>query len=150
VRFWEPNRQVGALRKRAQRPFFWYAVCLGFWCLPCLKVIGENDQVQQPMGILSGRVTKGPMSPVILPNVVDAPSPVPHIKVVVRALNGKQFASAVTNDEGYFRIALTPGTYQVTLGSLSGMAFSKDVPATINIEAEREVRMNIHIDTGIR
>ena len=122
-------------------------------------MIGENDQVQQPMGILSGKVTKGPMSPVVLPNVDDAPSPVPHIKVVVRALNGNKFASArsglvssiaLTNDDGYFRVALTPGTYEVALGPLSGMAFSKDVPATINIEAEREVRMNIHIDTGIR
>ena len=100
MRFSEPNRQVGALRKRTQRPFFWCAVCLGFWCLPCLKVIGENDQVQQPMGILTGRVTKGPMSPVILPNVDYAPSPVPHIKVMLRALNGQKFASAVTNGDG--------------------------------------------------
>jgi hypothetical protein len=32
----------------------------------------------------------------------------------------------------------------------TGMAFSKDVPATITIKAECEVWTDIHIDTGIR
>jgi hypothetical protein len=146
---WESNRQAEVLRKRSQRLFFWCVVCLIF-CLPCLKVLGGNGQVTRPMGILTGRVTKGPMSPVIVPNVDYAPSPVPSIKVMARSLNGKRFASAVTNEQGYFRVVLTPGTYQVTLGPLSEMAFSKDVPATITIKAEREVRMEIHIDTGIR
>jgi hypothetical protein len=69
---------------------------------------------------------------------------------MVRALDANRFASAITNEEGYFRLALTPGTYQVTLGPLGGMAFSKDVPATITIKAESEIWMEIHIDTGIR
>ena len=90
------------------------------------------------------------MSPIILPNVGYTPSPVANVKVMVRALTGERFAIAITNKEGYFRVALTPGTYQVTLGPLGGMAFSKDVPATITIKAEGEVWMEIHIDTGIR
>jgi hypothetical protein len=69
---------------------------------------------------------------------------------MVRALNGQRFATSITNEKGYFRLALAPGTYQVTLGPLGGMAFSKDVPATITIKAKGEVWMEIHIDTGIR
>jgi hypothetical protein len=150
MRFWEPNSQARALRKRSQRPFFWCAVCLSLLCLLCVKVLGGNGQVTQSKGVLAGRVTRGPTSPVILPNVAYKPSPVANVKVMVRALDADRFATAITNEEGYFRVALTPGTYEVTLGPLSGMALSKDVPATITIKAECEVWMEIHIDTGIR
>ena len=79
-----------------------------------------------------------------------APSPVAGIKVIARALNEERVPTADTNEDGYFRFVLTPGTYEVTLGPFGGMAFSKDVPATITIKAESEVWMDIHIDTGIR
>ena len=69
---------------------------------------------------------------------------------MVTSLTGKQSASAVTDEGGNFHIALLPGAYQVTLGPLSGGAFSKDVPATITIRAGFETRMAIHVDTGIR
>jgi len=148
--FWEPNNQARALRKRSQRLFFWCAVCLSLLSLLCIKALGGNGQITQSGGVLAGRVTRGPISPVILPNVGHTPSPVANVKVMVRALDANRFASAITNEEGYFRLALTPGTYQVTLGPLGGMAFSKDVPATITIKAESEIWMEIHIDTGIR
>lgn len=90
------------------------------------------------------------MSLIILPNVGYTPSPVATLKSLVRALTDKRFAIAITNKEGYFRVALTPGMYQVTLSPLGGMAFSKDVPATITIKEEGKVWMEIHIDTGIR
>ena len=86
----------------------------------------------------------------ILPNAGYAPSPVAGVKVMARALNEERVATAVTNEEGYFRFVLTPGMYEVTLGPLGEMAFSKDVPATITIKAESQVWMDIHIDTGIR
>jgi Carboxypeptidase regulatory-like domain len=148
--FWKANSQARALRHWGQRPFFWSVVCLSLWCLLCLKVLGGNGQARQLGGALAGRVTRAPVSPVILPNVSYAPSPVANVKVMVRALNGQRFATSITNERGYFRIALAPGTYQVTLGPLGGMAFSKDVPATITIKAKGEVWMEIHIDTGIR
>ena len=147
--FWKPNSQARALRKRSQRLFFWCVVCLSLWCLLYVKLLGGNEAAQS-RGTLAGRITRAPISPVILPNVGYAPSPVANVEVIVSALNGKNFATAITNEEGYFRVVLTPGTYQVTLGPLGGMAFSKDVPATIIIKAEREVWMDIHIDTGIR
>lgn len=148
--FWKATSQAWALRHWGQRPFFWSVVCLSLLCLLCLKVLGGNGQVRQLRGALAGRITRAPVSPVILPNVSYAPSPVANVKVMVMALNGQRFATSITNEKGYFRIALAPGTYQVTLGPLGGMAFSKDVPATVSIKAKGEVWMEIHIDTGIR
>jgi hypothetical protein len=143
------NSQARALRKRSQRLFFWCAVCLSLWCLLYVKVLGGNEAAQS-RGTLAGRITRAPISPVILPNAAYAPSSVAGVKVMARALNEERVATAVTNEEGYFRLVLTPGMYEVTLGPLGEMAFSKDVPATIMIKAESEVWMDIHIDTGIR
>jgi hypothetical protein len=143
------NSQAKALRKRSPRLFFWCAVCLSLWCLLYVKVLGGNEAAQS-RGTLAGRITRAPISPVILPNAGYAPSSVAGVKVMARALNEERVATAVTNEEGYFRLVLTPGMYEVTLGPLGEMAFSKDVPATITIKAESEVWMDIHIDTGIR
>lgn len=71
-------------------------------------------------------------------------------KVNSSSLTGKRSVSVVTDKEGNFRIVLLAGTYQVTLGQLSGGSFSKDVPATITIRAGLETRMAIHLDSGVR
>ena len=147
--FWEPDSQARALRERSQRLFLWCVACLSLWCLLYVKVLGGNEAAQS-RGTLAGRITRAPVSPVILPNAGYAPSPVAGVKVIVRALNEERVATADTSEDGYFRFVLTPGTYEVTLGPFGGMAFSKDVPATITIKAESEVWMDIHIDTGIR
>ena len=147
--FWEPDSQARALRERSQRLFFWCMACLSLWCLLYVKVLGGNEAAQS-RGTLAGRITRAPVSPVILPNAGYAPSPVAGIKVIARALNEERVPTADTNEDGYFRFVLTPGTDEVTLGPFGGMAFSKDVPATITIKAESEVWMDIHIDTGIR
>ena len=150
MRRWKFHGQAGVLRHWVQHPFLWCLVWLSLWCLPCIRARAGKDQVTQPKGSLTGRVTKGPMSPVIMPNADYAPVPVANVKIIVTSLKGEGVVSAVTNKRGYFRVVLTPGTYQVTLGPLGGLAFSKDVPAKITIEAEREARMEIHIDTGLR
>jgi hypothetical protein len=124
--------------------------CLSLFFFSCRQALGDGDNAKQMSGILIGTITKGPISPVIEPNVVYAPVPVEGVRVMVTSLSGKRSASAVTDEGGNFRIVLLPGTYQVTLGPLSGGAFSKDVPATIAIRAGFETRMAIHMDTGIR
>jgi hypothetical protein len=79
-----------------------------------------------------------------------APALVEGVEVIATSLSGRESASAVTDGQGDFRIPLSPGAYRVTLGPLSGGAFSKDVPATITIKADVETRMEIHLDTRIR
>jgi hypothetical protein len=88
-------------------------------CLLCLRVLGGNGQVTQSRGALAGRVTRAPVSPVILPNEGYAASPVANVKVMVRALNGTRFPSAITNEEGS-DILTYPGIRSNRLGGKSG------------------------------
>jgi hypothetical protein len=134
----------------AQQLLVLYMAYLNLFFFSCPQVFGNDGKAKQMNGILIGTITKGPISPVIEPNVVYAPVPVKGVKVMVTSLTGKKSASAVTDKRGNFRIVLLRGTYQVTLSQLSGGAFSKDVPATITIRAGLETRMAIHMDTGIR
>ena len=134
----------------AQHLLVLYMAYLNLFFFSCPQALGDDGKAKQMSGILIGTITKGPISPVIEPNVVYAPVPVKGVKVMVTSLTGKKSASAVTDKRGNFRIVLLFGTYQVTLSQLSGGAFSKDVPATITIRAGLETRMAIHMDTGIR
>jgi hypothetical protein len=138
------------VRQTVSHPFLVCMACLNVLLFSCRLASGDGENATQMNGILVGTVTKGPISPVIKPNVVYAPVPVGGVRVIVTSRTGKQFASVLTDQKGNFRIVLLPGTYQVTLGSLSGGAFSKDVPATITIRVGLEARMAIHVDTGIR
>jgi hypothetical protein len=114
------------------------------------QALGDGDNATRMSGILIGTITRGPISPVIQPNVVYTPVPVKGVRVVVTSLIDKRFVSVVTDERGSFRIVLLPGSYQVTLGALSEGAFSKDVPAIIAIRTGVETRIAIHLDTGIR
>jgi Carboxypeptidase regulatory-like domain len=140
----------GLLRLVAQHLLVLSMACLNLSFFSCRQALGDGDSTKQMSGILIGTMTKGPISPVIEPNVVYPPVPVEGVKVIITSLTDKRSASAITDKGGNFRIVLLPGTYQVTLGQLSGGAFSKDVPATITIRAGLETRMAIHLDTGIR
>jgi hypothetical protein len=138
------------VRQIVSRPFLLCMACLNVLLFSCRLALGDGENATETNGILVGTVTKGPISPLIKPNVLYAPVPVGGVKVMVTSRTGKQLASTLTDRKGNFRIVLSPGIYQVTLGSLSGGAFSKDVPATITIRAGLGARMAIHVDTGIR
>jgi hypothetical protein len=140
----------GVLRNSAHHLLVLYMACLNLFFFSCPQALGDGDKAKEMSGMLIGTITKGPISPVIEPNVLYAPVPVEGVRVMVTSLTGKRSASAVTDEEGKFQIVLLPGTYRVTLDPLSGGAFSKDVPATITIMAGLETRMAIHVDTRIR
>ena len=145
-----PRKVQGMLRIVAQHLLALCVACLNLFFSSCTHTLGDANHAKEKSGILIGTITKGPISPVIEPNVVYAPVPVNGVRVIVTSITGGRSASTVTDGEGNFRIVLLPGNYQVTLGPLSGGAFSKDVPATITIMAGLETRMAIHVDTGIR
>ena len=100
--------------------------------------------------MLTGNVTRGPSSPIMHPNAVYAPLPVQGAKVRVTTLNGTEVASVTTDPKGSFRIDLAPAAYRVDLDGLGGGAITKDLPATVNIRANSETRLDIHVDTRLR
>ncbi len=104
---------------------------------------GEGD------GVLAGRVSRGPVSPVERPG--DPPYPgVANAQIDIARPDGTKVTSTETDGEGNFRMALPGGTYVVTMPSLYGAMYSKDVPATVTIAPGAEQHLNVLLDTGIR
>jgi hypothetical protein len=101
------------------------------------------------MGTLAGKVTRGPLSPVERPGSRGA-EPVSGFRVIISSLDGQQVASAVTDDQGEYRVNLPPGTYRISSGALPRGSFTRDLPATVTVTDAQEKRLDIRIDTGIR
>ncbi len=104
-------------------------------------------------GYLEGRVSIGPLTPV---ERIGVPSPTPSPQIcssrglaIFREDGRTQVTSFNLQPDCTYRVALPPGRYVVRLKpGVSG--FSKDLPATVQIESGRTTRLDLHIDTGIR
>jgi Carboxypeptidase regulatory-like domain len=103
----------------------------------------------QSTGILAGTLTKGPLSPVERPGTPPS-SGVAGAQIDIATNGGKLLTSVETDSSGTFSVNLPVGTYKVTMPSLCGAMFTKDLPATVTIAAGRQTRLDIHLDTGIR
>jgi Carboxypeptidase regulatory-like domain len=101
-------------------------------------------------GVLSGLVTIGPLSPVGGAKESRPPAPYAGAELVISQTAGNRTETAVTGQNGTYRIALPAGTYRVTLAALPDGQFTKDLPASVAIRQGEETRLNVHVDTGIR
>jgi len=106
--------------------------------------------IVQPSGILAGTLTKGPLSPVERPGTPARPSGVADAQIDIVTTEGKLLTSVETDSSGTFSVNLPAGTYKVTMPSLYGAMFTKDLPATVTIAAGQQTRLDIRLDTGIR
>jgi len=104
----------------------------------------------QPTGVFAGTVTKGPVFPVVRPGAPEPPSGVAGAQVDIATPEGKPIASVQTDSSGAFKVSLPTGTYRVTMPSLHGAMFTRDLPATVTIATGQEKRLDIHLDTGMR
>jgi hypothetical protein len=103
-------------------------------------------------GILQGKVTIGPLQPVVRPGeVVEVPCEVYEArKIMVYDKSVTKLVKQVDIDcEGRYMAELSPGTYMVDINRI-GIDFSKDLPAHVEIQSGVTVRLDIDIDTGIR
>jgi Carboxypeptidase regulatory-like domain len=97
-----------------------------------------------------GRVTKGPLSPV---ERFGGPPPfvgVVGARIEIATEHGDQVTSVLTDASGDFKVRLAPGTYNLTMPSMHGAMFTRDLPATVTITAGVAKQINIYLDTGIR
>ncbi len=116
-------------------------------------LVAACASVPQDVGILEGRVTIGPLVPVVQEGVPE-PTPAPEVYaarqiVVRRELNGKEVARFEIDAEGNYRGELPAGTYVVDVNHL-GIDFAKGFPKIIDIVANHVTRVDVDIDTGIR
>jgi len=115
-------------------------------------VVTACRPASQETGVLEGRVTIGPISPVeregekreVPPEVYEAR------KVMVYDRSGKRLVKQVDlGEDGHYSVNLKPGTYVVDINRI-GVDRSGDVPAEIRVAAGETVVVDIDIDTGIR
>lgn len=113
----------------------------------------EEEQAKSPMpsmGVLVGRVTRGPASSIESRAGELGPLPVSHLRIVISREGGEAVTSGVTDPRGEYRIDLPSGTYRVDIGPLAGMEYTKDLPAVVAVSTGQETRLDFRIDTGIR
>ena len=129
-------------------------IALASWltgCTPPVQAIEPvtNAHALPQMGVLSGLVSKGPLSPLEVPDEPES-SAVPGARIRIMTQDGKPVSSVQADQSGHFSVSLAPGTYRVTLASMQGAMFTNDLPATVTIAAGEHKRLDIHLDTGIR
>jgi hypothetical protein len=98
-------------------------------------------------GVLSGRVMRGPVTPVC---VAEQPCDEPAADVtLVFTRNGAAVGRAVTNAFGQYRVRLPAGWYAIRR-SVSGSPDRKLTPNRARVYAGRVTRVDLSVDTGIR
>lgn len=98
-------------------------------------------------GALRGLVTRGPITPVC---VAEAPcsEPAPNVTLVFLR-NGRIAGRAVTDRGGVYRLRLPAGVYAVRRATATGLDHKLE-PNSARVFANRRVRVDFAIDTGIR
>lgn len=114
------------------------------------QLVANSDSLDKSRGVLVGTVTKGPFSPVERQGGPPAFRGVAGARIDIATEQGKQVISVVTDASGNFKVRLPDGTYNLTMPSMHGAMFTRDLPATVTIAAGVVKRVNIHLDTGIR
>lgn len=116
----------------------------------CTHADGQPSGGLSSYGILTGHVTRGPISPVRGFGITVPPS-VPAVGAELNILNSKGavVATARTNAEGLYRVEMPPGQYRVERGAgFSGP--TKNLPAFVSVSPGNETRFDLLVDTGIR
>jgi hypothetical protein len=115
----------------------------------------SQASAEQP-GVLQGKVSVGPLSPVErAPEAGVTPSPIPAEVFTSRSLNiyqadGKTLVKkAPFAADGTYRVELKPGSYVAALPE-GGIEFAKGLPAEVRLKAGETVELDIDIDTGMR
>jgi hypothetical protein len=116
----------------------------------CTHADGQPGGMPSSSGTLTGRVTRGPMSPVSGPGM-PAPqdAPVAGTELNIVDSKGVVVATARSAGDGHYRVAVPPGQYRVERGaSFSGV--TKNLPSLVAISPGQETRLDVLVDTGIR
>lgn len=105
------------------------------------------------MGHLEGNVTIGPLRPaewVGAPPLPPPPEAYAERSISIFREDGAALVTNVKiNSDGTYRVALPPGSYVIDIGR-TGRDRARGLPKTVVIPPSQTVRLDIHIDTGMR
>jgi major membrane immunogen (membrane-anchored lipoprotein) len=96
---------------------------------------------------IQGKVLIGPTCPV---ETIEHPCPDRPLAadLVVARVGGGTVATALSGNDGTFRVPLPPGAYTITVGHLGGVGLAK--PMAVTVPAGRFVEVTVSVDSGIR
>jgi len=103
-------------------------------------------------GAIQGKVTIGPLMPVVQPGVVyEIPCEVYEArKILIYKENGRDLIEEVSIDcDGNYQVKLPSGSYVIDINRI-GVDHSSEVPAEIEVRPFKTIHLDIDIDTGIR
>lgn len=116
-------------------------------------LLGACTNKPAATGILEGKVTVGPLTPVERAGVTP---PAPPAEVftsrgieILQDGHSDIYKTIHFNADGTYNVSLPEGSYTVRLLS-SGIDRAAELPATVKITAGEVTELNINIDTGIR
>jgi len=100
-------------------------------------------------GILEGKVTLGPVSPV--QQVGGPPGTRPYAATLdVETLGGDVVAVVKSGSDGAFSARLKAGSYRLVPRAPEGRPFPRAAPLSATVLADRTVKVTIAYDSGIR
>ena len=134
--------------KTFQGTLRWAGLCIFF-----LLVLASCSFGPREYGILEGRVSIGPLQPAMQEGE-EEPTPAPEVyaarEIVVYKKNGTtEFTRLEIGATGLYRGELPVGVYVVDINRI-GIDSADNLPLEITIQANRTIRLDINIDTGIR
>jgi hypothetical protein len=129
-------------------------VIVAFGSLAVVAVCGcATDGSHAGTGILTGKVTVGPLTPV---KRVDVTPPVPDPavftsrKLLLYAADGKTLIQEIgiqaAGYYGVYNVTVMPGTYKLGYNYMGSVRFLPE----LTIEAGKTTTLDVDIDTGIR
>ena len=104
-------------------------------------------------GVLEGRVTIGPLTPVERAGV-PTPTVPPEVYAarsidIFQADGTTRVVNVKISSDGTYHVKLPPGTYVVNIAK-TGIDRGTDLPKTVTLASGQTTRLDIDIDTGIR
>ncbi len=120
------------------------ALALGYSCA------GSSPQPLESSGI-EGQVLLGPLCPVIREG---SPCPDRPLQAVIDVFNpdrSKLVATVTSDEQGHFRVGLSPGNYYVVPQPPDrNKPLPRAAPQTVTVEQHKFLQVTIRYDTGIR
>jgi hypothetical protein len=102
-----------------------------------------------PTGILAGKVTLGPVSPV--EQVGGPPNARPYAATIdVETLGGDVVASVRSGNDGDFLVRLKAGSYRIEPRAPQGRPFPRARSLNATVAAGRTTKVMVAYDSGIR
>ena len=102
-----------------------------------------------PTGLLEGKVTLGPISPV--EHVGGQPNTRPYATTIdIETAGGDVVASVASGRNGVFAVRLQAGSYRLVPHSPEGRPFPRAAPLRATVVADKTTKVTIAYDSGIR